>query len=117
MALMITLYLQAALNLSLLAWLVWERHQRRMAERRLVQLRRRTGTPTERETELVLELDALGRRNVTLNARLAMVEAERDRAVESEQAMRASLHDRVQARREEREASCSASRPTSMRSS
>ena len=98
------IYLQAALNLALFALVVYERYQRRTTERRLVQLRRRTGTPSARETELVLELDALGRRNVTLNARLAMVEAERDRAVESEQAMRASLHNRVQARREEREA-------------
>ena len=98
------IYLQAALNLALFALVVYERYQRRTTERRLVQLRRRTGTPSARETELVLELDALGRRNVTLNARLAMVEAERDRAVESEQSMRASLHNRVQARREEREA-------------
>lgn len=91
--------------IPLFAWGGTERLRRREAERAVVDAMRRTGSPSASETELVLELDALGRRNVTLNARLAMVEAERDRAVESEQAMRASLHNRVQARREEREAS------------
>lgn len=89
--------------IPLFAWGATERWWRKELERARPLVSSRV--PSARETELVLELDALGRRNVTLNARLAMVEAERDRAVESEQAMRASLHDRVQARREERDAS------------
>src|SRR5690606_17647 len=95
----------AILTVACLAWALFERRGRMQANRSVVDAMRRTGTPSARESALVGQVDDLERQLIRAQSFRRLAETERREAIHQLEAMRASLHNKVQAQREEREAS------------